>query len=136
MTRLAAALVGLMMIASGATAQSDGPADAIRQVITKQLLAFQADDFETAFTFASPTIQGIFQNPERFGAMVRNGYPMVWRPADVQFGGLDSRGGRQVQTVFLTGQDGRLYEAVYEMVLTGDGWEINGVAIRPADLGA
>lgn len=110
--------------------------DQIQSVITKQLQAFQADDFETAFTFASPMIQGIFRDPARFGEMVRNGYPMVWRPADVQFGPMQTDGPRPVQIVYLTDGAGRLFEAQYEMIETEDGWEINGVAIRPADLGA
>ena len=53
----------------------------IEATIGRQLEAFRADAFDDAFTFASPMIQGLFRTPETFGEMVRNGYPMVWRPA-------------------------------------------------------
>ena len=56
----------------------------IRQTIQSQIEAFQADDFPRAFTFASPAIKGMFGTSENFGAMVKQGYPMVYRPAEVQ----------------------------------------------------
>ena len=37
-------------------------------------------------------IQGMFGTPARFGLMVRNGYPMVWRPAEVEFLSVEERG--------------------------------------------
>lgn len=109
----------------------------IRGVISRQFDAFQADDFVTAFTFASPAIQGLFQTPERFGEMVRRGYPMVWRPAKVDFSGLSERGGRMYQSVLVTDQQGKLHLLEYEMIRTEDGWEINGVQFKqPGALGA
>ena len=108
----------------------------IEAVIGAQLDAFRADDFETAFTFASPMIKRMFGTPERFGQMVMNGYPMVWRPANVVFGGLQDIEGRLVKTVFFTDGAGRTYEAAYEMIETEGGWQINGVYIREADIGA
>ena len=46
--------------------------------INGQIEAFQRDDFNAAFSYASPGIQGIFGTAERCGQMVRNGYPTVW----------------------------------------------------------
>ena len=77
-------------------------ADAIRSVIQSQLDAFQANDLASAFEHASPMIKGIFGDPQRFGQMVQNGYPMVWRPEAVEFGGLRDVDGTQVQSVFFT----------------------------------
>jgi len=108
----------------------------IRGVISDQLAAFQNNDLATAFGFASPAIKGIFGDPETFGQMVRTGYPMIWRPAAVRFGGLGPVGGRMIQTVFFTDREGRLFEAAYEMIETEEGWQINGVYIRKADTGA
>ncbi|MEO0386463.1 MAG: DUF4864 domain-containing protein [Pseudomonadota bacterium] len=109
----------------------------IRSVISSQFSAFQADDFGMAFTFASPMIKSMFGTPERFGLMVREGYPMVWRPANVEFAGLEERGGRMVQTVMVTDQAGRLHLLDYEMIETADGWQINGVRLRrPSGAGA
>jgi len=58
---------------------------AIETTIRAQINAFQADDFERAFTYASPTIQQIFRAPDVFGRMVRQGYPMVYRPSEIAF---------------------------------------------------
>jgi hypothetical protein len=128
-------LVGLAIGPGGPRAQT---ADAdIRAIISSQIEAFKADDFETAFSFASPTLRQMFGNPQRFGAMVQTGYPMVWRPAQVQFSRLETRGGRTVQSVIVTDGAGALHVLDYEMVAGDDGWRINGVmARRPGDAGA
>jgi hypothetical protein len=116
-----------------ATAPRAGePAEAIRGVISGQIDAFRADDFATAFTFASPTIKRLFGTSERFGEMVRSGYPMVWRPADVRFSGLRDRGGRMVQDVLVIDQAGAPHVLEYEMIETEGGWQINGVRVRRA----
>lgn len=115
-------------LAFGVAAQ-EGRQAAITDVIQSQIDAFLADDFETAFTYASPTIRRMFGSPGRFGVMVRQGYPMVWRPSEVKFLGLKTKNGRLVQRVLLTDERGALHLAEYEMVQTADGWQINGVAI-------
>ena len=96
-------------------------------VITSQIEAFQQDDFETAFTYASPFIKGIFQTPERFGQMVKRGYPMVWRPADVQFLEQRDADGFRYQKVLFKDAAGGLTVLEYEMLKIGDNWQINGV---------
>lgn len=108
----------------------------IRDVISQQLQAFQKDDFAKAFTFASPVIKGIFGTSQRFGEMVKQGYPMVWRPADVKYGSLVDKDGLMEQTVFFTDHLGRVFQATYHMVETVDGWQINGVHIKEAGIGA
>lgn len=113
------------------------PEDGIHAVIADQIAAFRADDLARAFGHASPTIRGIFGTPENFGVMVRNGYPMVWRPAEVTMGTLDRRGPRLVQNVLLRDGAGALYVAEYEMLEVDGAWRINGVRIRPYEgLGA
>lgn len=109
----------------------------IRQTIQSQIEAFQADDFARAFTFASPTIKGMFGTPENFGAMVRNGYPMVYRPAEVQMMELREVAGDLWQRVRITDQAGAGWYLDYMMVETAEGWQINAVQILPApDVGA
>lgn len=105
---------------------------AIEGVIQSQIEAFLADDVETAFTFASPNIQGLFGTPERFGMMVRQGYPMVWRPADVRYLELAEIGGQIWQQVMITDQAGAVHMLGYQMIETGAGWQINGVRILQA----
>ncbi len=112
-------------LASGAFAQSDE----IEANISAQIQAFKADDFATAFTFASPNIQRLFGDPENFGIMVRRGYPMVWRPADVRFLELREISGALWQKVMITDGDGRVHLLDYQMIRQENGWKINGVQL-------
>ena len=109
----------------------------IQDTIRSQIDAFQADDFGRAFTFASPTIKGMFGTPENFGAMVKQGYPMVYRPAEVQMMDLREVAGNLWQRVLITDQAGAGWFLDYMMVETAEGWQINAVQILPApDVGA
>ncbi|MEM7733641.1 MAG: DUF4864 domain-containing protein [Pseudomonadota bacterium] len=128
----AALLVSLIAVTSAGIVKAN---DAARSVISSQIDAFLQDDFVTAFDFASPMIKGIFGTPERFGAMVRNGYPMVWRPSDVEFLSSEDRDGAVLETVKIVDGSGRLYFLEYEMIETDQGWLINGVRIEEADDG-
>ena len=131
-------IVGFLLLGFGfAPARAEEPDPDIQAVISGQIEAFKADDFETAFSFASPTIKRMFGSPARFGAMVQTGYPMVWRPAQVRFSGLETRGGRTVQSVVVTDQSGALYVLDYEMIAVDGGWQIDGVTVRRSgDAGA
>jgi hypothetical protein len=132
--RMMAALALALMLGAGATvAQERG----IEETIGQQLEAFKQDDFGAAFDFASPTIRNIFRTPENFGAMVRQGYPMVWRPAEVTY--LEQReiAGAIWQKVQITDSAGRVHILDYQMVQTVDGWQINGVQLlRQPDVAA
>jgi hypothetical protein len=126
-------LVLSLMLALPAAAQEEP----IRKTIQSQIDAFLADDFARAFTFASPNIQGIFGTPENFGAMVKNGYPMVYRPAEVEMGALREIAGNLWQRVRVVDQAGAAWYLDYMMVETPEGWQINAVQLLPApDVGA
>lgn len=115
-------------------AAQEGP---IQQTIQRQLQAFQADDFAQAFSFASPAIKGLFGTPENFGAMVQSGYPMVYRPAEVEMQELREVAGNLWQRVRILDQSGRAHLLDYMMIETPEGWQINAVQILPApDVGA
>jgi hypothetical protein len=129
--RLALAFLLLLIGATGAWAQAastDAKAAAIP--VVKQLEAFRRDDFDTAFTFASGTIQGRFDR-RNFEVMVRGGYPEIAQStfAAVTKTELESPGLAYV-TVKIRGANGQSIEALYEMVWEDD-WKINGVATRP-----
>lgn len=128
MRRLLLALSLSAGLASGAFAQSAE----IEANIAAQIQAFRADDFATAFTFASPSIQRLFRNADNFGAMVRNGYPMVWRPADVRFLELREVDGALWQKVMITDGNGRVHLLDYQMIPLTEGWKINGVQLLGA----
>ena len=118
-------------------AAAEDAAAGIARTIQSQLDAFLADDFPTAFTFASPGIKRMFGTPERFGEMVRSGYPMVWRPSEVRYLERRDLNGAIVQRVMIIDQQGGLHLLDCMMVETGEGWQIAGVQLlRGSALGA
>lgn len=130
MRKLFIALTAAVSFATAAPAQTSDPA--IEGVIQSQIEAFLADDFATAFTFASPNIKRLFGTSENFGDMVRRGYPMVWRPADVKYLEQSPRGGAVNQKVLITDEAGVPHVLEYQMIPTEDGWQINGVRLLQA----
>lgn len=131
-------LAVIMVLPAGALLADDPmvPTDeraAVRAVISSQLEAFQRDDGVAAFSFASPTIKRMFGTPERFMAMVRSGYPAVYRPQEVAFGEIRRQGPLLVQEMLLVGPDGKRIVALYSMVRQSDGsWRIDGVVTLEA----
>lgn len=122
-------IVSLMLLAAfsfSAQAQ-DARSVAVIGTIQSQLDAFQRDDFAKAFTYASPGIRRMFGSHERFGAMVRNGFPMVWRPSSVEFLEFRDEGGRVSQTVLFRDAQGVPVVLEYFMIETENGWQIDGV---------
>ena len=125
------------LIWSLATAAAAQDRDAIEDVIGSQLQAFNDRDIDTAWTFASPMIQGMFGTPGNFGNMVRNGYPMVWDNSDTRFMELEGGPVQFMQRVFIRDPNGDGWLLEYAMIETADGWRINGVRVLPApDLAA
>lgn len=130
-------VIALMLAVSLAPAGSRAQGSEIPDVIRDQISAFQVDDFSAAFDYASPTIKRLFGTPERFGQMVQNGYPMVYRPDEVHMLELRDMGAARVQRVMIRDGGGRLHFLDYQMVPSADGWQINGVQIvRDAQVGA
>lgn len=130
MRHIIAAVLMTLALALPAKANED-----IEKVISNQIDAFLADDFETAFTYASPMIKDIFGTPEKFGQMVRQGYPMVWRPSEVNFLSIDRRGKELWQNVMVRDAEGALYILEYQMIPGEMGWLINAVRVRKATEG-
>ena len=112
-------------------AAKDANQTAIETTITDQIAAFQADDFARAFSFASPTIKGMFGTPQNFGVMVQRGYPMVYRPNAVRMLDLREVDGRLWQRVMVTDQAGATHLLDYQVVETPEGWQINAVQLLP-----
>ncbi len=133
MTMFASLLVAAFAMPVAAQEADPG----IAATITGQMQALRADDFATAFTFASPNIKGLFGSPENFGAMVSSGYPMVYRSTDVRMLDLRTVAGNLWQRVMVTDQAGRTHLLDYQMIETAEGWQINGVQLLPdAGVGA
>lgn len=132
-TILTVALVaGLTFFTAAKVTLAQGSSATIEDTISSQIEAFKADDFATAFTFASPNIQMLFGDAQRFGMMVQRGYPMVWRPADVQFLDRETVAGTERQKVLIRDQAGRAHVLEYYMLEGPEGWLIDGVTKLPS----
>jgi len=101
----------------------------IQGTIGDQITAFQADDFDTAFTFATPRLQELFVSPQNFQRMVTGGYPMVHRPAEVRYLDLRQENGAFMQKVEIIDAQGKRHLLDYRMEPTEAGWRIGGVQI-------
>ncbi|AFY49469.1 hypothetical protein Nos7524_3683 [Nostoc sp. PCC 7524] len=100
---------------------------AIRSVVECQLAAFQKDDAQAAFTFASPAIKEQFQTAENFMRMVSLSYPAVYRPRSVFFDKITTIQDNITQPVLLLSPDGVPLKALYFMEKQPDEtWKING----------
>lgn len=114
-------------LAVPASAASDADRSAIQGVIERQLQAFLADDGATAYSFAAPNITAMYPSADSFMAMVRQGYPPVYRPRSYQFGELKETSGALEQHVELVDGDGNFWTAVYTIRQQPDGsWKITG----------
>jgi hypothetical protein len=110
---------------------SGGEKTALQALVQKQLDAFQRDDGEAAFGFAGSRVHEIFSDAEDFMKTVREGYPPVYRPRSVLFGQLLETDSGPIQIVFLGGQDGHAYVALYTFERQTDGsWLIAGCLLR------
>jgi hypothetical protein len=125
-------LATLLFILASVTYVWASPNEPIQATISAQLDAFDEDDFERAFTYASPRIQQIFGTTENFASMVQRGYPMVWRKTSVRFLDLTRSGNRYDQVVQIKDLHGAVHFLRYEMIQIGQEWRINGVALLKA----
>ncbi|HSC62843.1 MAG TPA: DUF4864 domain-containing protein [Caldimonas sp.] len=137
MARFLAALCLTFGVALGAAAASppvsEADALAARTIVGAQLEAFAKDDAQRAFSYAAPSIRAMFRTPERFLAMVRTGYPVVYRPAGVTFLIPLQVDGDLLQGVHLTDGAGALWLATYRLQRQADGsWRIAGCGVQPA----
>lgn len=112
-----------------------GDVKAVRQVIEAQLAAFAEDDAEKAFSFAAPSIRESFGTAEKFMAMVRRGYPVVYRPTSVRFLEPVMHGATLMQRVRMTDDLGTSWMVVYSLERQDDqSWRITGcIAARGDD---
>jgi hypothetical protein len=126
-------LLGLLLFAAAASPAAEIPkedAAAIRAVISEQLDAFARDDAPRAFSLATAGIRAQFGTPEVFMEMVRNEYPVVYRPKSVQFESPEFIDGQVVQTVRMTDAAGRQWLAIYPMLREGGRWRTNGCLLQ------
>lgn len=131
---LACALaLGLLTLGQTPAQAQDAMAEnpAIRGTISKQLQAFERGDVPDAFSHASPSLRRYFGSPERFGAMVQQGYPMVWQPGASRFGPLLNLESGLWQEVIITDTGGQAHVLRYRMQQVEGDWRISSVVIMP-----
>lgn len=109
--------------------------DTISETVKSQLNAFAQDDFERAFSYATPYLQQKFQNPQIFHDMVTTGYPMVWRYKSVTFGSLEQNGETWVQTLEIVDMSNQVFEVEYHLIALNEDWRISAVYVRKGKAG-
>ncbi len=108
--------------------------DSIKSVVKQQLEAFSNDDFEKAYSFASPTIKKMFSSPEVFRKMVIGGYQAVYRPQSIKMGSVEIIKGVTTLKVYLVDPNGEFVTANYLMEKQENGeWLISGCILSIAE---
>jgi len=137
-TLLSKGFIGLVLICGLAFGPAQGapvkPADAkaAQAVIQAQLNAFAADDAKRAFFYAAPSIRTQFGTADNFLLMVRQGYPMVYRPANVSFAKPEMISGKLVQTVQFSDLEGGEWVATYHLERQRNkAWRISACVVEP-----
>ena len=112
---------------------SAADAKSVREVIQAQLAALAVDDAKRAFSYAAPRLREMFGTPENFIEMVRNAYPVVYRPSGVAFLKPQWIEGELVQGVHMSDESGVLWLALYRLERQKDRrWRITGCQLVQA----
>ena len=98
----------------------------IRQLIEKQLRAFQEDDCETAFALASPTIQSRFTPPD-FVRALGSRYSAILKPRSFMFQSFTSVENFPALTALIMDRSGNLAKAIFVLQHQPDfSWRVHG----------
>ena len=118
------------LIPAHAEALSAKDEKAVQTVVQSQLAAFAKDDADKAFSYAAPVLRKTIGSSAAFIAMVKNSYPVVYRPASVAFLKAEGSGDDVVQKVQMLDASGTSYLAVYSLQRQKDKtWRISGCAV-------
>ena len=102
----------------------------VQAVIIQQLKAFSDDDAEAAFATATPEVRAAVGNSDRFLALVRGNYPMVYRPAGFGFLAPAREDGQVMQIVTIRDGNEKTWLALFTMVQQPDmSWRIGGCIV-------
>ncbi len=98
----------------------------IVSVVEGQLVAFRADDFPKAYTFAAQSIRGMFP-PAQFELMVKQSYPSIAKSKSASFGSCFDDGKQAVIYVTVEAPDGTRKDFQYTLEKEAVGWRITSV---------
>jgi Domain of unknown function (DUF4864) len=125
---LVALLIGL---ASPACAADD--VATAQGVIRSQAEALGRDDRETAYSYASPAIHGMYPTADIFMTMVQGAFAPVYRHQSFEFGEAQASGDQIAQRVHIIDADGQAWEALYTLEREPDGsLKITGCSLLKA----
>jgi hypothetical protein len=126
---MAVAALGAHLRASAAPLD-EPEATKVREVIVAQLSALALDDADKAFETATPAVRAAIGSSNRFLAMVRGAYPMVYRPASVQFHKPEEEDGSVLQLVEIRDGDDKSWLALFALEQQPDKtWRISGCVV-------
>jgi hypothetical protein len=115
--------------------RSQAPPPAPRQlfaVVEKQLAAFRAADYSSAYRQAASGVQQKFTAPQ-YEAMVRRDYGDSSGAQRIEFGFVKVSGSAAVVQVYFCGANGYVRSFLYSLVAEGEAWKISGV--QPMQIG-
>ena len=113
------------------SAEPDEELAKVRFIISQQIAAFQNEDGELAFSFASPMIRSQFGSPQNFMMTVKNHYGSIYATQSFKFGKHVAFDGHMMQEVeFVGADDGGVDVAIYRLIKFKKlGWRITGVEL-------
>ncbi|MEO1466852.1 MAG: DUF4864 domain-containing protein [Cyanobacteria bacterium J06633_1] len=98
----------------------------IRQLVEQQLQAFQADDFDTAFSLTSPKIQSKFTLTD-FIRTVGDRYGLIFKPRSVMFRGFTLVNNFPALISLIMDREGKLAKVLFIAQHQQDfSWRIHG----------
>ena len=105
----------------------------IRQLIEKQLQAFQQQDEVTAFSLTSPTIQQKFDR-QGFMSIVKGKYGAMIQPRSIMFRGFTLVNNFPALVSTVMDRDGDLVQGIFIVQHQQDySWRIHGYELIPID---
>jgi Domain of unknown function (DUF4864) len=100
-------------------------------VVERQLAAFRAADYSSAYRQAASGVQQKF-TASQYEAMIRREYGDLSAAQRIEFGLVNVSGSGALVQVFLLGPNGSVRPFLYSLVAEGDSWKINGVQPMPS----
>lgn len=94
-------------------------------IVDRQLSAFRAADFDSAYRHAAAGVQQKFSRSQ-FELMIRRDFSPMTEAEHVEFGVVRVAGGAALVQVFLTTPDGVVRGFLYSFTAEADGWKIDG----------
>ena len=99
-------------------------------VVEKQLAAFRAADYSSAYRQAASGVQQKFTAPQ-YEAMIRRDYGEISGAQRIELGFVKVNGSAALLQAFFHGANGSVRSLLFSLIAEGDSWKINGVRPMP-----